>query len=209
MNNKVRVALALFAFALAGGALADEGPFEVRVRGVYLDMANNSDAIPALKVPQDAIHVNSKWIPEVDLEYFITKHWSSELVLTYPQKQTVTITQSALGPLDVGTFKHLPPTLTAKYNFMPDAAFRPYVGAGVNFTLITNVDLAIPGLNMSRQSWGPAGQVGFDYKIADHWFANMDVKYVMLRADVYAGTTKISQARLDPWLIGIGGGYRF
>ena len=83
---------AVISFAVAAGAVcaatpakADESQWEARIRGVYLNMANKSDPIGALAVPSDAIHVNSKMIPEVDFEYFFTPNWSSELVLTYPQ----------------------------------------------------------------------------------------------------------------------------
>jgi outer membrane protein len=74
---------------------------------------------------------------DVDFEYFFTPNWSSELLLTYPQSQSVTVRESALGgPTNIGSFKHLPPTLTLKYNFNPDGNFRPYVGVGVNLTLM-------------------------------------------------------------------------
>jgi len=136
-------------------------------------------------------------------------------VLTYPQSQTVTVRQSALGgPADIGTFKHLPPTLTVKYNFIPDGAFRPYVGLGFNLTLISKVDLTVPtspplSLDLSKTSVGPAVQGGFDYEVADHWFVNADIKWAMLRADVKLDGTKLAQVRLDPLMLGIGVGYRW
>ena len=197
----------------AAQAHADEGPWEIRLRALYLSPANKSDAIPAIAVPADAIHINSRWLPDLNFEYFFTPNWSSELVLTYPQSQTVTVEKSALGgPTDIGTFKHLPPVLTAKYNFAPDATIRPYVGLGVNLTLISKVDLAVPTvgkLDLSSSSVGPAAQAGLDVKLADHWFANADVKYVKLHSDVKLNGTKISEVRIDPWLVGVGVGYRF
>ena len=123
--------------------------------------------------------------------------------------------QSALGgPADIGTFKHLPPTLTVKYNFIPDGAFRPYVGLGFNLTLISKVDLTVPtspplSLDLSKTSVGPAVQGGFDYEVADHWFVNADIKWAMLRADVKLDGTKLAQVRLDPLMLGIGVGYRW
>ncbi len=48
----------------------DEGPWEVRLRAVYLDPANKSDAYAPLAIPHDAIHINDKWLPDLDLEYF-------------------------------------------------------------------------------------------------------------------------------------------
>lgn len=221
--KKLNVAICA-AVAVCGGSLfshpanADdtaEGNWEVRVRAVYLDPANDSDAIPALAVPKNAIHINSKTIPELDIEYFVTPNWSSELILTYPQKQTVTVESSALGgPAVIGEFKHLPPILTVKYNFLPGQTFRPYLGAGVNFTLLSDVRLAVPtappmALELSRTSVGPAVQGGFDYSLGDHWFANADVKWAMLRADVKYDSQKISEVKVDPVLIAVGLGYRF
>jgi hypothetical protein len=52
--------------------------------------------------PRDAIHINDKWLPDLDFEYFFTPYWSTELVLTYPQSQTVTVSGTPIG-----SFKHL------------------------------------------------------------------------------------------------------
>lgn len=214
MSVKTRLAItaALLATAAASGARADEGPWEVRLRALYLSPANGSDAIGAIGVPKDGVHINSKGLPDLDFEYHFTPNWSSELVLTYPQSQTVKVTTSVLGPAVLGTFKHLPPVLTAKYNFMPASDFQPYVGAGLNLTIISDVHLAVPtvgALKLDSTSIGPAGQVGFDYRIADHWYLNADVKWAMIRSDVKLNGTKLTQARIDPFLFGIGVGYRF
>lgn len=213
-NIAVAVGAGIMSILAATAARAeDEGPWEVRLRAVYLDPANKSDAYGPLAIPSDAIHINGKWLPDVDFEYFFTPHWSSELLLTYPQSQTVTVEKSALGgPTVIGTFKHLPPILTAKYNFIPDGTFRPYVGVGVNFTIISDVHLNVPTvgpLSLDHTSVGPAAQAGFDVKVADHWFLNADVKWAQIRSDVKFDGAKISQARIDPFLFGVGIGYRF
>jgi outer membrane protein W/outer membrane protein OmpA-like peptidoglycan-associated protein len=193
--------------AALSAARADDGPWEVRLRGVYLEPANKSDAIPGL-APRNAIHINDKWLPDLDFEYFFTPNWSTELVLTYPQSQTVTVSGTSIG-----TFKHLPPVLTAKYNFLPDHDFQPYVGAGINVTSISKVNLAVPGvgeLKLNSTSVGPALQTGFDYRIRDHWYLNADVKWFKLGSDLkLAGGTKVSTLHIDPFLFGIGVGYRF
>jgi outer membrane protein len=201
------LAVAMAGVLAAGTARAeDESPWMVRLRAVYLSPANKSDANNSLEIPANAVHINSKWLPDIDAEYFFAPHWSTELVLTYPQKQTVT-----LGGTDIGTFKHLPPVLTAKYNFNPSGLFRPYVGLGVNLTLFSNENIAVGGnpLTLSSSSFGPAAQAGFDYKLAEHWFLNADVKWVQLRTDVKLNGAKILEARVDPLLYGIGIGYRF
>jgi outer membrane protein len=214
MKGRVRAAagwMAMISLPLAVTARADE--LEVRLRAIYLAPANASNAYDPLKIPENGIHINDKWLPDLDVEYFFTPHWSSELVLTYPQKQNVTLEHSALGgPTTIGTFKHLPPTLTAKYNFMPDQTFQPYLGAGVNVTSIMDVKLQVPTvgrLTLDRTSVGAAVQGGFDYRIAKSWYFNVDAKWLMLRSDVKLGDVKISRVRIDPVLLGVGFGYRF
>lgn len=209
----------LLVLAIASGALAApaavaaEGPWMVRVRAVNLDMANKSDAIPALAVPSDAIRVSDKTIPEIDISYFLGRNIAAELVLTVPQKHDVEVTQSAIGAFDAGTFKHLPPTLTLQYHFLPDGQFRPYVGAGVNYTRFSSVNLAVPGvttLRLENDSWGGALQAGFDVKLTENLFVNLDVKKIYINTDIMddAGNV-VSHLKADPLAIGVGLGWRF
>ncbi len=200
-------AVTLVAGFASAPARADGESWEVRLRGVYLDPANKSDAIPAL-APANAIHVNSKVLPDLDFEYFFSPNWSSELVLTYPQSQTVTVSGTSIG-----TFKHLPPVLTLKYDFLPGRAFQPYIGAGLNLTIISDVHLAVPHvgtLDLNSTSVGPAAQAGFDYKLPNHWYLNADVKWVKIGSDLsLVGVGRVSTVHIDPILAGLGVGYRF
>lgn len=194
--------------ALAAGLLgsaplhAQEGPWMVRLRAVALQPADKSDAAPG--IPADAIHVSSKTIPEVDISYFFTKNFATELVLTVPQEHDVT-----LAGTKIGTFKELPPTLTAQWHFLPGQTVDPYVGLGLNLTLISDVKLAGGALDLDKSSVGPAAQAGVDFKVAKQCFINLDVKYVQLRSDVKAGGTKVTTVKVDPMLYGVGVGYRF
>lgn len=201
------------ACALPAAAQEAQGNWLLRARAVRIDTANHSDAIGALAVPADAIHVNDKTIPEIDVTYFFTPHIAAELVLTVPQKQRVTITQSALGgPVDIGTFKHLPPSLMLQYHFIPDGTVRPYAGIGLNYTRIGSVNLAVPTvgrLDLEHNSFGLALGAGVDIAIAKNVFLNFDVKKVQIRTDVSLNGTKLSTVKVDPLLIGVGIGYRF
>ncbi|CCF98107.1 MULTISPECIES: OmpW/AlkL family protein [Ralstonia solanacearum species complex] len=189
------------------------GNWMVRLRAVNLTAANKSDAIPALAVPDDAIHINNKAFPELDISYFFTPNLAAELILTYPQQQDVTVMQSALGgATKIGSFRHLPPILTLQYHFRPESRFKPYLGAGLNYTRISGVDLQVPGvgpLDLSRNSFGPALQAGFDYRLTDHVYLNVDIKKTWISADVKLAGQTISKVRVDPWLVGVGLGYRF
>lgn len=199
-------ALTLAATSLAAQQPA-EGKFMIRLRALSLTPADKSDAIPSLSVPSDAITVSQKVFPEVDLSYFFTKNFAAELVLTYPQQHDV-----ELSGTKIGTFKHLPPSLLLQYHFLPDATFRPYVGVGGNLTLISDVQLAVPGvgaLDLDDSSVGVVGQVGADIKVGARQFLNIDLKKVTIGSDVFARGTAVSAVKVDPWLVSVGFGIRF
>ena len=199
------VPLTLLAAALAAPTLrAEEGPWMVRLRAVALQPANKSDAFSTVQA--DAIHVSNKTIPDLDISYFFTPNFSTELVLTVPQEHDVTLNGAKLG-----TFKHLPPTLTAQWRFLPGQTFNPYVGAGLNLTLISDVKLAGGALDLDKTSVGLAAQVGADIKLAPSWYLNVDVKYVQIKSDVKDKATgaKVTTVKVDPMLYGVGVGYRF
>jgi outer membrane protein len=201
---KTLASLTLLAAALAAPSLKAETPWMVRLRAVSLQPANKSDAAPG--IPADAIHVSNKTIPEVDISYFFTPNFSAELILTVPQKHDVT-----LGGVNIGTFKHLPPTLTAQWHFLPGQTVNPYVGAGLNFTLISDVKLANGTLDLDSSSVGAALQVGVDFKVASNCYINLDVKYVQIQSDVKVAATgaKVTTVKVDPMLYSVGVGYRF
>ncbi|NMM36229.1 MAG: OmpW family protein [Glaciimonas sp.] len=203
MKKTSSLILALAALgAVAVPAMAQQSPWLVRARVVHIDTANKFDTTGALGA--DSVHVSNKNIPEVDISYFVTPNWAAELILTYPQKHDV-----SLNGTNIGTLKHLPPTLSLQYHFLPDAQFSPYLGAGVNYTRVSNVDLP-GGLTLEKDSFGFALQAGVDYKLDKNWSLNLDVKKVQIRSDLStAGGTKLGTVKIDPWLVGVGVGYRF
>jgi outer membrane protein len=193
---------------------AQEGPWLVRVRAVNLQSANdNSDKLRAtltsvVKSPAEA-SINDKWLPELDISYFFTPNFAAELILTYPQKQDLSVT----GVGKIGSFKHLPPTLSAQYHFSPTSMFRPYVGLGVNYTNISDVqfdaNVAALKLGLKHNSWGLSAQIGVDIEVAKNLYLNVDVKKVQIKTTVYSNGADIGEFKVDPLLVGVGLGMRF
>ena len=199
---------ALMALAFAGGLAlplashAGEGDWLVRLRAVNLDSANKDSTGLGLSI-------NNKTIPEIDFSYFFIPEFSTELVLTYPQKQTI-----RSNGTDIGSLKHLPPTLTAQYHFTTLGAFVPYVGAGVNYTRFSSVSFT-PSVqaslqpSLSQNSFGLAVQAGFDYRLAKNLYLNVDVKKVQISTDVKSAGAKVGTFKVDPLLAGVGIGWGF
>jgi outer membrane protein len=121
-----------------------------------------------------------------------------------------------VGALKIGQFKHLPPTLTLQYHFNPTGQFRPYVGAGVNYTIISDDDFG--PLNratgtvtkLDNDSWGGAFQAGFDVKVGANSYINFDIKKIYIESDVKNNVLgKVSKVKVNPVAIGIGYGFKF
>ena len=196
---------ALAALALAAAAplaqAQDTGNWIVRGRALYLDSANKDSTGLGLSV-------NNKTFPEFDISYFYTPNLAVELILTYPQKHDL-----RSNGANIGTLKHLPPTVTLQYHF-PGGSVRPYVGAGLNYTNFSSVNFApavVTALNPSikHSSVGLALQAGMDVPVGGGWLLNLDLKKVQIKTDVYSGTTKAGTFKVDPTLFSVGFGKRF
>lgn len=196
-----RVAIAAMVLGLQP-ALAEEGPLLVRVRALHLDSANKDSTGLGLSI-------NNKTFPEVDFSYFLSPNIAAELILTYPQKQTI-----YSNGAEIGSLKHLPPTLTLQYHFNPGGTFQPYVGAGINYTNFSSVEFS-PAVraaldpSIKRNSWGLAWQLGADVKVASNTYLNFDVKKVGLGTTVYSGGNSAGKFKVNPVLASVGLGWRF
>ena len=193
---KKMIVLAALAACGLGAVQAQESPWMVRFRATNLDWANKDSTGLNLST-------NNKVIPEVDVSYFFNKNVAAELVLTVPQKQKV-----FAGATDIGTFTQLPPTLLLQYHFTDLGGYKPYVGAGINYTDISSVNLPT-GYSLDGHSVGAAFQVGVDIPLDKNWSLNFDVKKIYIRTDVYSGGTSAGTLKLDPIAASVGVGYRF
>ncbi|MES0026584.1 MULTISPECIES: OmpW family protein [unclassified Mesorhizobium] len=202
-------------FAQAGsvpqaGASVPEAPspwqFRLRALGVVTEDSGYVNAVPG----SDLSYSNTV-TPELDISYFFTDNIAAELILgtTYANIGG----QGTIGGLgNIGKIWLLPPTLTLQYHFTSFGAFKPYVGAGVNYTIFFNQDVGSADALNVKNTFATALQVGFDYMVDQHWGVNFDVKKLFLKPDfdvTVDGTKLTGKAELDPWLIGAGLTYRF
>ncbi len=182
---------------------SSENPWIVRVRAVDLLWNNGqTGAVQTLDVK-----AKDQIIPEFDVSYFFTKNIAAELVLTYPQS-----IQIDTGSNKLGTIKALPPSLVLQYHFTEFGAFKPYVGAGVNYTIFSSRNNLGGGTySVDSSSVGAVGQIGMDYMFDKNWGLNVDLKYATMSTNVSSpayGPTA-GKLTLNPWMPAVGVTYKF
>ena len=200
-------AIASLAPIVAYAQAAEENPWMLRVRAVDLLWQNGqTDTVSTANVK-----AKNQLIPEFDISYFFTKNIAAELVLTWPQQVNIT---AGPGNTNVGKISALPPSLLIQYHFTDLGAFKPYIGAGVNYTIVGNRQ-NFPGLGNSGQvdqnSVGFVAQVGTDYMFDKNWGMNLDLKYATMSTNVTTvqGNNNLGKLTLNPFMPAIGVTYKF
>lgn len=199
-------AVASLAPIAAQAQAAAENPWMIRVRAVDLLWANGQSGT----VVQGAnVKAADKVIPELDISYFFTKNIAAELVLTYPQTIDINYTASQTK---LGSIKALPPSLLLQYHFTDFGAFKPYVGAGVNYTIFSSRNnLGNGAYSVDNSSFGAVGQIGMDYMFDKNWGLNVDLKYATMSTNVTTTSNgaNVGKLTLNPWMPAVGVTYKF
>ena len=217
MKTSTRLLLAVMGFAalgatsataadLGGPSLKDTPVYDSgagwMVRGRMLWVVPQAD----MNVVGSDLSISNEVVPELDISYFFNRNFAVELILG-TTKHSVTDNNDALkAGKDLGNVWLLPPTLTLQYHFDLNSTIKPYIGAGVNYTIFYGEEGTIKTLGGLDNSFGWAAQAGVDIKIAGPWHANIDIKKLWLNTDV--GNTGV-KVDVDPWIVGVGLGYKF
>ena len=204
MRKLTMVAAALA--ALASPMTMAESKFFVTAGGVNVSPDATSGNLPVVEslagapAGSTSVDVDNNTQLGITFGYKYNENVTFELLAATPFSHTATAYLSGNRLTSVGKTKHLPPTLTVQYQFGDaNSAFRPFIGAGVNYTwffdtnaseeLVNTLNSVHPDKPFTTEntdlklsnSTGFVYQLGFDYKINDQWsirgsYWNMDIE---------------------------------
>ncbi|WNC72422.1 OmpW family outer membrane protein [Thalassotalea psychrophila] len=155
--------------------------------------------------------------------YFFDSNWAVEVLAATPFTHEVTIhdPNAVLGVdgATLGEVSHLPPTVSALYYFETGTNLKPYVGAGLNYTIFFDEEfksgpesLGLSDLELDG-SFGFALQVGADYQLNEKWHINASARYIDIGTDATfdVGGDSIGKAEVDvdPMVFSVMLGYKF
>ncbi len=146
------------------------------------------------------VEVGSDVKPTITAEYFIRDNLGIEVLASWPFEHDINI--KGLGR--VGSTKHLPPTVSLQYHF-GSGKVKPFVGAGVNFTLFMSEETtgALAGSDISlSNSYGLATHAGIDFEISERSSIRIDARWIDIDTDVELNGTDIGTVNIDPLVYG-------
>lgn len=176
----------------------------VKVGGSILDITGESD-LAGGGVQNAAASDEINFTPSIEYR-FANSPFSAEVLLATPFKHDV----KADGLGKIASVKHLPPTITAKYNVALSERLTAYAGAGA--TIFVPWDEKSPLGDLEADvAFGPAAQLGFNYKPdpAKNWGVYGDVRYADLKTDLKLDGADIGSLDLNPIVYTLGYSYNF
>jgi outer membrane protein len=193
--------VAALALGLAGGAgAAHASEWFVRAGGHYVDPKSDNHAV---------VNVDAAESLTFNVTYMLAPHWGVELLAALPFSHDIRLNADGSR---VAETKHLPPTLSVQYHFLPDARFRPYAGVGLNATLFFDEKTtgALQGSDLSLDdSYGPAAQLGMDVDLGGDWLLNVDARWFDIDSAARLDGAGIGTVSIDPYAFGLSVGRRF
>ncbi len=192
-------------------ATAEQGDWLLRGGVGVLDPKSDNLTLS----PEAEVNVDTATSFTLEGTYMFADRWGVELFVPYPFNHDVDI-DGAEGAGNIAEIDQLPPILSLQYHFNPDGKFRPYIGAGINYTTFFSEDtkgaLSDTSLELD-DSWGAAGQIGADVSLNENWFLNLVVRYVDMDSEAEitdsVGTDSLGDVEIDPFIYQAQVGYRF
>ena len=197
--------IALITLMGLSASAAMAGQWQIKVGGSAVAPTQDTTvaALGNAKVEADS---ELAFTPSV--EYFFNDNISAELLLATPISHDVLINGA-----EAVKIKHLPPTLTAKYNFKNSTGFTPYIGVGATAFIAWDEETSgvLSGTKVKvKDDYGYAAQLGFNYQPADakNLGVFVDVRYADLNPKV---ETVVENFKLDidPVIYTLGYSYKF
>ena len=205
------------------------------IRGGIAHVAPNStatDAVgPFLPAPPAGVslEVQNQSTLFFSVARDLTPHVEVELAMGFPPTHDVTAKLAPSLPSHVQVLngqviakvRQVAPTLFFNYKFGdPGSTWRPFVGAGINYTKFDKRESTAAGNQLNggptdirlSDSWGLAAQAGVSYRLNDQWALNAAVATARVKTHLTAttaGQARKIDIRFRPTVLTVSAGYVF
>lgn len=186
------------------------------------DDSGNVDVVGVGNVGM-AVEVSNNTQLGLNFVYMFDSNLGIEVLAATPFSHDIKLTDSTDNALGLGdgklaNTKHLPPTVSLLYYFNNEGNFKPYLGAGFNYTIFFDEQFTSDRQTQTfsdlklDSSLGLAIQAGVDYQLTGKWLLNTSVRYIDIDTEAHfnvLGTTGKTGVDIDPWVLSVMLGYKF
>lgn len=201
--NLLKPLAAIGLLATSASALAND-PWFVRAGFHNVDPKSDNGELAGGALQAS---IGSDVRPTVAIGRFLNDDWAVEVLAALPFDHEV-----RLNGTKAADFKHLPPTVSAQYYFGEPGGFRPFIGAGLNYTWTFDQRETGP-LEGTRlkigNSFGLAAQLGVLAQVNDRFHLVADVRWIDIDASISVDGTDVGDVAVDPLVYGLSLGWRF
>ena len=206
------IALGLLA-APAQAQIVDDDDWFVQVGVSQLSLADKIELrAGGTLVPGADIKTKTHYTPSISVGYFVGRNVAVAATVGLPPKIKIRgkDTLEPFGLLAETTYG--PTALMLQYHPLRGARFEPYVGAGLSYMIIFDADDGSFQDVTIEDDLAPALQAGAHLMFTDKVGMFADVKKAFLRTTArgtFGGTPIEGDVKLDPWVVSVGGAFRF
>ncbi len=214
MKFHIQVLAALATAAAFGTAQAQTDPNVFKIGVIQYTTNSKTNGIQGIGVPPGAdAETGNATTLLLTYERLFTPNLGVELVIGIPPKikAKATGTVAFLGD-DILSARNVAPTLIVNYHFGSEGdGFRPYVGAGINYTKFTSVKSRLAPDVKLGDSTGLVVQAGLDYKIDPKWGLFGSIAHVNTKSKLVAAGSTVLTTEIDfrPVTYSFGVSYKF
>ena len=190
------------------------------VRGGVATVQPNDDSGTVTGIANSGVSVDSDTQLGLTVTYMLTENIGVGILASTPFTHDVSGEGSISGLGKIVEATQLPPTVTLQYHFQSESKYKPYIGAGVNYTIFFDEEassslegaLGGPTTVSLDNSFGLALEAGIDIDISDGWYLNFAAWYIDIDTTAIlntGGTLRSVDVEIDPWVWMAGFGKRF
>ena len=206
----------LFAAAHAHADDAATSPWTIRLGPAHVGFSTQADVrVGGSLVPGGDASASASTTLGVELAYDLSDRWTARFLAGIPPTTTLNGSGSLSGAGQLGKVTYAPAVASLTYKLLTDGPVRPYVGAGINYTIVTKEKDGFINQLKTHSAWGAVLQVGVDVPIDPVWSISLDARKIFLKTKArgslpaMGGAPAEASVRLDPLVVFLSVSRRF
>lgn len=215
-RETIPVLLLTTALVSPTAATAQTSPWTVRLGAAHVEFSPKADVqVNGAPVVGGDATASSNTTLGLELAYDITPQWTGRFLIGVPPTTTLTGAGTLASAGALGKVNYGPAALTATFNLLDAGPVRPYIGAGINYTIVfSSKDAFITNLDV-KSAFGSVIEAGADFPLDGGWSIGIDARkiFVKTKADgvlpAFGGAATHADVRLNPLVLFASVGRRF